>query len=181
MTEPVRSVTAYVALGANLGDTLETLRWAARSLTELGEVTGVSRLYHTRPVGGPPGQPDYLNAVAELQTVLSPLDLLDGLQSLEHQAGRTRNIRWEARVLDLDLILYGEAVIASERLSVPHPLAWERGFVLAPLHDLAPALSNPVTGQTVAQALGQVDQTGIVAGSGPWLGGAAPDALLSGI
>lgn len=157
MTQP-RMTQAYVALGANLGEPLPTLRKAVAGLRELGEVEGVSRLYCTAPVGGPPGQPDYLNAVAALKTDLNPLALLDGLQALEAQAGRTRTVRWEARTLDLDLILYGQAVLAWERLTVPHPLAWERAFVLAPLADLAPELRHPVSGETVLAAL---QRTGI--------------------
>ena len=151
---------AYVALGANLGEPLLTLRRAAASLTELGEVQGVSRLYRTAPVGGPPGQPDYLNAVVALETALGPLTLLDGLQAIEAAAGRTRTVRWEARTLDLDLLLYGEMVLDQDRLKVPHPLAWERGFVLAPLADLAPGLKHPLRGETVAAALERVGHGG---------------------
>ncbi|MDO4263582.1 MAG: 2-amino-4-hydroxy-6-hydroxymethyldihydropteridine diphosphokinase [Deinococcus sp.] len=150
---------AYIALGANLGEPLPTLRAALAGLARLGEVGGVSRLYRTAPVGGPPGQPDYLNAAAALDTSLAPLALLDGLQALETQAGRTRTVRWEARTLDLDLIVYGTQVLTSARLTVPHPLAWERAFVLAPLADLAPDLRHPVSGETVQRALAR---TGIL-------------------
>lgn len=153
----IEATRAYVALGANLGEPLPTLRGAIAGLSGLGEVQEVSRLYRTAPVGGPTGQPDYWNAVAALQTVLPPLELLDGLQALENAAGRTRTVRWEARTLDLDLILYGTAVIQETRLQVPHPLAWERAFVLAPLHDLAPTLQHPVTGETVTAALTRVN------------------------
>lgn len=152
---------AYIALGANLGQLLETLRWAAAALSRLGTVTEVSALYRTAPVGGPPGQPDYLNAVLALETALPPLALLDGLQAIEAEAGRTRTVRWEARTLDLDLLLYGDELIHLPRLKVPHPLAWERGFVLAPLADLAPQLSHPVTGEKVAAALARVGSSGL--------------------
>lgn len=154
---------AYIALGANLGDPLATLHAALGGLAELGELQAVSRLYRTAPVGGPPGQPDYLNAVAALETRLAPLALLDALQALETQAGRTRTVRWEARTLDLDLLLYGGEVLASERLSVPHPRAWERAFVLAPLADLAPDLAHPVSGETVRQALARTGSAGVTA------------------
>lgn len=164
---------AYVALGANLGEPLPTLRRAIAGLQAMGEVSGVSRLYRTAPVGGPPGQPDYWNAVAALETALPPLGLLGGLQALEQQAGRTRTVRWEARTLDLDLILYGRQVLALERLGVPHPLAWERAFVLAPLADLDAELSHPLSGETVSAALARVlSETGQViepVGAADWL------------
>lgn len=153
--------TAYIALGANLGDPLPTLHWARDEVSKLGQVTGVSRLYRTAPVGGPPGQPDYLNAALSLQTALAPADLLAALHDIEARAGRTREVRWEARVLDLDLILYGDQISDDPALTLPHPRAWERAFVLAPLLDLDPALKHPHTGETVAEALAKADQNGI--------------------
>lgn len=120
-----------------------------------------SRLYRTAPVGGPPGQPDYLNAALHVRTTLDPHALLQALHRLEDQAGRERRERWEARVLDLDLLLYGDQVHAGPLLTLPHPRAWERGFVLCPLNDLNPALAHPLTGETVAQALKRADLTGI--------------------
>ena len=153
--------TAYIALGANLGDPLPMLHWARDEVGKLGQVTGVSRLYRTAPVGGPPGQPDYLNAALSLQTALPPADLLAALHDIEARAGRTREVRWEARVLDLDLILYGDQISDDPALTLPHPRAWERAFVLAPLHDLDPALRYPRTGETVAEALAKADQNGI--------------------
>ncbi|MHA0035482.1 2-amino-4-hydroxy-6-hydroxymethyldihydropteridine diphosphokinase [Deinococcus sp. PESE-13] len=152
---------AFIALGANLGDPQATLRRALTELGALGEVRGVSALYRTAPVGGPPGQPDYLNAVAELETALSAPALLAALHATEAKAGRTRDVRWEARVLDLDLIVYGEDVSDDPALTLPHPRAWERGFVLAPLSDLAPSLAHPRTGEMVAQALRRVDLAGV--------------------
>ncbi|WP_415577486.1 2-amino-4-hydroxy-6-hydroxymethyldihydropteridine diphosphokinase, partial [Deinococcus radiodurans] len=110
---------AFIALGANLGDPQATLRRALTELGALGEVRGVSALYRTAPVGGPPGQPDYLNAVAELETALSAPALLAALHALEADAGRTRDVRWEARVLDLDLIVYGEDVSDDPALTLP--------------------------------------------------------------
>ncbi|PTA68434.1 2-amino-4-hydroxy-6-hydroxymethyldihydropteridine diphosphokinase [Deinococcus arcticus] len=152
---------AFIALGANLGDPGATLRWAAGQLGALGEVAGVSRLYRTAPVGGPAGQPDYLNAAVHLRTGLTAPALLAALHALEAQAGRQRRERWEARVLDLDLILYGQEQSQGPELLLPHPRAWERAFVLAPLQDLNPDLRQPVTGETVAQALRRVPLAGV--------------------
>lgn len=101
---------AFIALGANLGDAPGTLRGARDDLARLGTLTGVSGLYRTVPVGGPPGQPDYLNAAVRLVTPLGPVELLGALHEIERQAGRVRRDRWAARTLDLDLILYGHEV-----------------------------------------------------------------------
>ncbi len=159
----------YIALGANLGQPLETLRWAVAQVARLGELRGVSRLYRTAPVGGPPGQPDYLNAALWLQTDRPPLELLSALHDIEARAGRERRERWEARVLDLDLIVYGHRVEAGPSLTLPHPRAWERAFVLAPLADLKPGLTHPLTGETVGEALARADQSGLWAERADWL------------
>lgn len=153
--------TAYVALGANLGDPLVTLIWARGQLGQLGFVTGVSALYATDPVGGPPNQPEYLNAVVRLDAFLEPVPLLRALHDIEAQAGRERLVRWAARTLDLDLLLYDEAVLQTPEITLPHPRAWERGFVLAPLQDIAPQLPHPLTGETVEVALARVGWQGV--------------------
>lgn len=160
--------TAYVALGANLGEPLATLRWAVSALGTLGTVEATSRLYRTAPVGGPPGQPEYLNAALRLSTDLSAPALLAALHDLEAQAGRQRQQRWEARVLDLDLILYGEQVSAAPPL-LPHPRAWDRAFVLAPLADLDPQQKHPLTGKTVADALARIGQEGVEVSAARWI------------
>lgn len=165
---------AYIALGANLGRPLDTLRWAVEEVSRLGELRGVSALYRTAPVGGPPGQPDYLNAALGLWTQLSPEALLAALHETEARAGRERRERWEARVLDLDLIVYGRRVLRGPPLTLPHPRAWERAFVLAPLADVAAQLAHPLTGETVAQALARADRSGLRAGEMNWL--ASPTA-----
>ncbi|AOB40567.1 2-amino-4-hydroxy-6-hydroxymethyldihydropteridine diphosphokinase [Bordetella parapertussis] len=134
------SALAYVGLGANLGDAAATLRSV---LAELAAAPGIlackaSRLYRTAPVDAQ--GPDFVNAVAALDTTLAPLDLLDLLQALEQRHGRERPYRNAPRTLDLDLLLYGEQAIDHPRLSVPHPRIHERAFVLAPLCELAPGL-----------------------------------------
>jgi 2-amino-4-hydroxy-6-hydroxymethyldihydropteridine diphosphokinase len=132
-------VTAFVALGANLGDAAQALRGA---LSALGVTPGVrfvraSSLYRTAPIQST--GPDYVNAVAEVSTELTAPALLDVLQAIELQAGRQRPYRNAPRTLDLDLLLFGEAHIDSPRLTVPHPRMWQRAFVLVPLAEIAPS------------------------------------------
>lgn len=138
------SVTAYIALGSNLQQPAEQVRAALAALAALPECSGLraSSLYVTAPVGYA-DQPDFINAVARLDTTLSALALLAQLQALEAQFGRERSFRNAPRVLDLDLLLYGDQRIDSLELSVPHPRMHERAFVLAPLAELAPALMLP--------------------------------------
>ncbi|MCG5226551.1 2-amino-4-hydroxy-6-hydroxymethyldihydropteridine diphosphokinase [Acinetobacter pittii] len=124
----------YIGLGSNLGDSRQILSEAIVKLKNLGAVR-VSRLYQSPPMG-PQDQPNYLNAVAELNTDLTPLDLLDQLQRFEQEAGRVRLRRWGERTLDLDLLIYGNEKIQNERLTVPHIGILERDFVVIPLLDL---------------------------------------------
>ncbi len=138
---------AYVALGSNLARPVRQVRSA---LDELAALEGVrlrahSPLYRSPPLG-PPGQPDYINAVAVLEVTLDPHRLLDRLQAIERQHGRERGVRWGPRTLDLDLLLYGDMRIDSPRLKVPHPEMGGRSFVLLPLHDVAPGLELPGLG-----------------------------------
>lgn len=131
-------VTAFVGLGANLGDPASALQQALDALARVPATRLVrsSRIYRSAPVDA--GGPDFLNAVAELETTLSAPDLLAALQALEQAAGRERPYRNAPRTLDLDLLLYGDARIASAALTVPHPRMSERAFVLLPLRELAP-------------------------------------------
>lgn len=125
---------AYLGLGSNLGDSRATLRAAVAALPD---VVAVSPVYETEPVGGPPGQPSYLNLVVALETDLSPRDLLDIAHRLEDAAGRVRAERNAPRTLDVDILLVGDLMVNDEDLIVPHPRMWQRRFVLAPLADLA--------------------------------------------
>jgi 2-amino-4-hydroxy-6-hydroxymethyldihydropteridine diphosphokinase len=139
---------AHLALGSNLGDRLAHLQSALDGLAEHTqvEISAVSRVYETDPVGGPV-QDDYLNAVVEIRTTLAPEDLLDLAQLLEAVAQRARKERWGPRTLDVDILLYDDLQQDDERLTIPHPRMSERGFVLAPLHDVAPDLVEvPVGG-----------------------------------
>ncbi|KQQ70114.1 2-amino-4-hydroxy-6-hydroxymethyldihydropteridine diphosphokinase [Acinetobacter sp. Leaf130] len=128
------TITTYIGLGSNLGDSRQILSEAITKLKTLGMVK-VSRLYQSPPMG-PQDQPNYLNAVAELNTDLAPLDLLDHLQRFEQEAGRVRLRRWGERTLDLDLLIYGNEKIQNERLTVPHIGILQRDFVVIPLLDL---------------------------------------------
>lgn len=134
----------YIALGSNLAAPGDQLAQACQALSELPGSTLVdcSSRYSSPPMAGM-DQPDYLNAVAALDTELKPLALLDALQAIESAQGRERHTRWGARTLDLDLILYGDQRIDSERLTVPHYGMAERAFVLIPLFELAPDLILP--------------------------------------
>lgn len=137
-------IPAYIGLGGNLGDPAAQLRAALAALADLphSRLVAVSSLYCSRAIG-PGEQPDYLNAAARLDTALDPEALLDALQAIEQVHGRERLVRWGARTLDLDLLLYGDQQIESARLSVPHPRLVERNFVLQPLAEIAPALRLP--------------------------------------
>ncbi|HET8523987.1 MAG TPA: 2-amino-4-hydroxy-6-hydroxymethyldihydropteridine diphosphokinase [Thermomicrobiales bacterium] len=140
--------TAYLSLGANLGDRLATLRAAVQALGELGAMSAVSPVYETTPVGYA-DQPDFLNAAVRLETDLPPLPLLDALNRIEAEMGRVRTFQNAPRTLDLDLLLYGDQIINSPRLTIPHPRMHERAFVLAPLSEIAGDAVHPVLNLTV--------------------------------
>jgi 2-amino-4-hydroxy-6-hydroxymethyldihydropteridine diphosphokinase len=155
----------YIGLGSNLsgamGEPKEQLEHALKALASHSQIAliDVSSNYKTKAIG-PGSQPDYINAVALIQTALEPLTLLDHLQFIEQQHDRERTIHWGARTLDLDILMYGTLTIETPRLTVPHPRIKERAFVLAPLLDLNPNLLLP-NGQSVAQLLANCPEQGI--------------------
>jgi len=154
---PTASARAYIGLGSNLGDSGATLRAALAEIAALPGVQSceVSPFYRSAPVDA--AGPDFINAVAVLDTTLAPLPLLDALQAIELRHGRERPYRHAPRTLDLDLLLYGDAVMDTARLALPHPRMHERAFVLKPLRDLAPrlVLAQGTLDELIAKVAGQ--------------------------
>jgi len=145
---------AFLGIGSNLGDRLLKLRAAVHALLghpslRIDLTRDVASLYETIPIGGPPDQPPYLNSVLRVQTSPAPSDLLAIAQSVESSLGRTRSVRWEPRVVDIDLLFFGDLVIDSPALTLPHPRMHERRFVLEPLSELAADLIHPQTGVSI--------------------------------
>ncbi|MBS3823512.1 MAG: 2-amino-4-hydroxy-6-hydroxymethyldihydropteridine diphosphokinase [Wenzhouxiangellaceae bacterium] len=154
---------AFVGLGSNQGDSRRLLgrAWAALGGLPQTAVVRRSHVYRTAPVGDP-DQPDFLNAIVEIETVLEPLTLLRGMQRIEIELGRTRDPdrRWGPRTIDLDLILFGHAVVREQDLTVPHPRMGERAFVLEPLAELAPDLEIPGLGR-LSELRARLDASGV--------------------
>lgn len=160
---------AWIGLGANLGEPVATLRAVLPQLAALGPVRARSSLYRTEPVGGPPDQPDYLNAVVAIEPLeehAAPTALLARLHAIEAAFGRERRVRWEARVLDLDLLAVGSMVMDGPQITLPHPRMLERRFVLVPLLEVAPEWRDPRSGRRASERLaelppGSVERLGI--------------------
>lgn len=152
---------AYIGLGSNLEDPLTQVKRAFAHLAELPQTTlmASSAIYSSHAVG--PEQPDYINAVALLDTLLAPLALLDALQTIEQTHHRVRVQHWGPRTLDLDLLLYGAQTINEERLKVPHPYLAQRSFVLYPLADITPNLQLP-DGTPLADLLSRCPSDGLL-------------------
>jgi len=149
--------TAFIALGSNIGDREEHLRFAVSELVKTRgcRVLRVSKFINTAPHGGV-DQGDFLNGCLELETLLSPHELLKALQEIEQKAGRERDVRWGPRTLDLDIILYDDSVISDDTLRVPHVEMHKRDFMLIPLSEIAPNVIHPVFRKTVAELLGEL-------------------------
>ncbi|MGQ9688907.1 MAG: 2-amino-4-hydroxy-6-hydroxymethyldihydropteridine diphosphokinase [Desulfobaccales bacterium] len=150
----LKPVLAYIGLGANLGDPRRQLEEALALLAAAEEVEllRVSSFYLNPPLG-PPDQPWYVNAVAQVRTRLTPEELMRLLHRIEEDLGRIRRERWGPRVIDLDLLLYNGEVLESPELRLPHPEMHQRAFVLAPLAEIAPEAWHPVLNQTAAELL----------------------------
>ena len=145
--------TAYLGFGSNIGDRERHLETALDRLAASGvRIVRVSSLYETEPVGLK-AQRWFLNLAAEIETDLFPMQLLSRISKIEQALGRVRTVRNGPRTLDIDILLYGKAVVRSAKLEIPHPRIAERRFVLAPLAELAPDLRHPVTHQTIRAML----------------------------
>lgn len=151
---------SYIGLGSNLGNRLGNIRFALAAMGQMpgSKVLRMSGVYETEPYGNP-DQPKFLNAAVELETSLEPAVLLKSLQRVEHHMGRVRQVKWEPRVIDLDILYFGSQVIDTPELKVPHPELFLRGFVLVPLSDLIPDYEDPVKRQKVKALLKKIPRT----------------------
>jgi 2-amino-4-hydroxy-6-hydroxymethyldihydropteridine diphosphokinase len=148
--------TVYIGLGSNMGNKIEACRKALVLLARAGRITAVSSFYATEPIGYP-DQEEFINAVVELETELSPMALLASCHVIEDELGRRRLMHWGPRTVDLDILLYGSQVIENSELSVPHPLMAVRRFVLVPLCEIAPQAVHPVLHKTAEQLLRKLE------------------------
>ncbi len=142
----------YLGLGTNVGERRANLRTALDYLNQLVTITGVSSIYETDPVGYA-DQPRFWNIVAAAQTTLTPVDLLEQMIAIEKRMGRERTFRNAPRIIDIDILLYGAAVLNEPDLELPHPRMTERAFVLVPLVEIAPNLADPLTGKLYSDML----------------------------
>ena len=155
-------VKCAIALGSNLGDSKQILNQALDLLSQTSgiELISHSSWYETVPVGPP--QPNYVNGCAILETELLPEDLLQILLKIEQQFGRIRQERWGPRILDLDILLYGDLILEMPNLTIPHPRMNERAFVLVPLAEIAAHWIEPISKQTILQLSQAIDCSGII-------------------
>ena len=145
--------TAYLGLGSNLGNRLAFLRGGRDTLVSQPgiELIQTSGVYETEAIGGPEGNPLFLNTVLEIQTSLEAHQLLKACLAVEDEFGRSRPVRWAPRTLDIDILFYSDQVICEERLTIPHPRLQGRDFVLAPLMEIAPDFKHPLLDQTITE------------------------------
>lgn len=155
MTSPI-----YLALGTNLGDRAANLKTAREALAPKVRVVRESPLYATPPWGYT-DQPEFLNQVIEVETLLHPIPLLHHLKTIEAEMGREKTFRNGPRLIDLDILFYGQEVFEGELLQIPHPRLQDRAFILVPLNDLAPDFIHPVLQENVRDMLAKVDAAGV--------------------
>lgn len=155
-------VTAYLGLGANLGDREANIDKSLVELARQGDckLIKTSSLYETDPVGISE-QPDFLNAVAEIETEMTPKELLAAIKEVERRLGRERTVKWGPRIIDIDVLLYGDQCLSEDNLEIPHPEMNKRAFVLTPLEEIAPLVKHPKLGLTVRQMSAEVGSEGV--------------------
>ena len=144
--------TVFVGIGSNLGNRIENCSNAIRKISDFASVSAISSIYETQPVGYE-DQHDFINCAVKIETNLSPYDLLLSLQSIEDTSGRERIQKWGPRIIDLDILFYNDLVIDSDELTIPHPRAHLRRFVLEPLSEIAPDLIHPVLKVSISKLL----------------------------
>ena len=156
-------VRCYLGLGSNVSDRIGMIARAVACLVSRGDVVvrRLSSMYETKP-WGEEDQRDFVNAVAEVDTHLSPKELLTRVKCIEKDMGRSPSSRWGPRLIDIDILLYGKELVTEQDLKIPHPFVCERGFVLAPLVEIAPDLVHPVTGRSVRGYLEDIEESGEV-------------------
>lgn len=162
------SSTAHIALGSNLNDPFFQLKTGVSLIAEKFEILKKSLVYETTPIGGPLGQSQFLNAVILISLIdkktgvrIKPHELLKTLQQIEDNMGRLRQIRWEARIIDLDILTYCDHILNEEILTIPHPRMMEREFVLAPFCDISPDWQHPISKQSAISSLEFVKGQGV--------------------
>lgn len=161
-------VTVYIGLGANVGDREANINRALVELVRAGcALSQVSSIYETAPVGFS-DQPDFLNAVAEIETDLGPGELMDALAGIERKIGREETFKWGPRTIDLDILLYGDRILlcgdqtsAEDNLAIPHPEMSKRAFVLVPLAEIAPNARHPASGLTAREMSAGIGREGV--------------------
>jgi 2-amino-4-hydroxy-6-hydroxymethyldihydropteridine diphosphokinase len=158
---------AYLALGSNLGDRLQNLREAARRLAARMSIVRVSDVFETKP-WGVTDQPKFLNCALEAETELELLALLEFVKRVEREMGRAESVRYGPRLIDIDILMYGERILKNDVLEIPHPRMRERRFVLAPLAQIAPELRVPTSGETVSALLRKLPDNGDVEFYADW-------------
>jgi 2-amino-4-hydroxy-6-hydroxymethyldihydropteridine diphosphokinase len=155
----VKNNLAFIGIGSNLGESVHNCDLAIRAMTadRRNRVVEVSPFYRTEPVGKK-DQGWFVNAVAALETSRSPRELLEFIQTVEHEMGRGRKEKWGPRIIDLDILFYDDQIIRAEDLVVPHPRLHERRFILTPLNDIAPDLRHPLLNQSIAEILSKLPE-----------------------
>lgn len=153
-------MTAFLALGTNLGDRMSNLDEALARLPPAVKILKQSPIYETKP-WGITDQPLFLNMVVQVETGLSPSKLLMHLKHIETEMGRTPTVRYGPRTIDMDILFYDDLILETRHLTIPHPRLHERAFVLVPLHDIAPDFIHPVLEKSIGTLMNAIDLSGV--------------------